>query len=733
MNQNQPINTDIVLVGGGHSHVAVLKRFGMRPLPGVRLTLIARDIETPYSGMLPGLVAGHYTHREAHIDLQRLARFAGARLVHASATGIDPERGVVLTDARPPVPYDYLSLDVGSTPSLDGIAGATANGIAVKPVDQFLSKFEAIEQTLTAAPRAPRIVLIGAGAGGVELALSMHHRLTPRLNTPAEWTIVTSASDIVPTHAPGVRMRLHDVLAERGINVKVESPVVALDTDCVRLESGESMPCDVAVIVTTATAPAWLADAGLALDERGFVRVGHTLQSISHPNVLAAGDVASFPSPLPKSGVFAVRQGPVLTTNLRRLALGHRPLPYKPQRQTLALISTGDTQAIASYGRLAWAGRWVWRWKDWIDRRWMQQYQVLPEMDAEGEDDEDESSHAFDMRCGGCGSKVSSAVLRRVLSRIETVSRDDVLVGLDGGDDAAVLDIPPGQVLVQSVDHFRPFVDDPYLFAQITANHCLSDLYAMGATPQSAQAMVTIPFGVERSVENDLFQLLSGAITTLNDANVSLVGGHTAEGPELVLGLTVNGFADPERLLSKGRIRPDDALVVTKPLGTGTVFAADMRAKASGEDIAAALDSMVQSNQRAAQIFSAHQVRACTDITGFGLLGHLVEMLNASGVSACLELASIPRLPGVDDYINEGFVSSLDPANRAFAGQIDDVESGDRALSILLDPQTSGGLLAAVPATFVEQCVQQLIAAGYEAACIIGQAESGESGRVRLT
>ncbi len=736
MKDSTPVHTDIVLIGGGHSHVAVLKSFGMKPIVGVRLTLVARDVETPYSGMLPGLMAGHYTRAQSHIDLQKLARFAGARLLHTSATGLDLTGQLVFTDARPPLPFDFLSVDVGSTPATTGIHGASEHAVAVKPVDAFLRSWQRIQSEAMALGRPATFAIVGGGAGGVELCLSLAHRLD-NLDVPkAQFVIITQSEDVVLTHAPRVRALLRDALTKRGIEVRTGAPVVSISPSAVTLRGGEEVVVDYAILVTSASAPSWLADTGLALDSAGFVRVGETLRSVSHPNVFAVGDVASFDvNRLPKSGVFAVRQGPILSRNLRALATGRRVVPFRPQARTLALISTGDENAIASYGAFAWQGRWVWRWKDWIDRTWMRRYQELPEM-AEAADEDDDASTAFAMRCGGCGSKVSSAVLKRVLSKLENVSHEDVVVGFEGGDDAAVLRVPPNKVLVQSVDHFRPFVDDPYLFGKITANHCLSDLYAMGATPQSAQAMVTIPFGRERNVEHDLFHLLSGALDVMRDAGVALVGGHTAEGPEMVFGLTVNGFADEAVLLSKGRMAVGDQLILTKPLGTGIIFAADMRAKAAGETVDAAVYSMAQPNRRAAEIFAARGVVACTDITGFGLLGHLVEMLNASGLGATLNLSSLPVLPAAEAFAEQNVLSSLDPANRAFSSQLEmsDASIDERSprLSLLFDPQTSGGLLAAVRATEAKDCLAELVAAGYREASVIGRVDDTRPGQVAL-
>ena len=779
-----PVATDIVLVGGGHSHVAVLKRFGMRPAAGVRLTLVSRDMLTPYSGMLPGLVAGHYRPEEAHIDLRRLSRFANARVIHARATGIDLAGRNVFAAGRPPVGFDILSLDIGSQPTMRQIEGAKEHALGIKPIDIFRERWTEVERDCLERGGRLRAAVIGGGAGGTELSLSLRYRLRTLLERAGvpdgvEIVLLADTREVVESHAPSVRRRMTRLLAERGVRLLAGHRAVAVRPGRVDAVTagGErvTVDCDLAITVTHAGAPAWLGDSGLDLDDAGFVRVRETLQSTGDPLVFAAGDIASFDArPLPKSGVYAVRQGPVLAENLARLAAGRRLRTYRPQSRALALISSGDRNAVASRGGLALEGRWVWRVKDWIDRRWMRKYQELPQMGggapttlaaAESVEeggarvgpgmDEDarrpggilgagtatataatttaaELASAAAMRCGGCGSKVASEVLHRVLGRLAPVTHPDVIIGFQGGDDAAVLRVPPDKLLVQSVDHFRTFIDDPYLFGRIAANHCLSDLFAMGAEPRTAQVMVTLPFAAPDKVEQDLFDLLSGVTEALAEVGAALAGGHTAEGPECALGLTVNGLCDTA--LRKAGAADGDRLLLTKPLGTGVIFAADMRAEAPSETVGAAFASMLESNAAAARIFRDSGATSCTDVTGFGLLGHLVEMLRAGGADAKLDLAAIPRLPGTDALFERGLRSSLHAANAAFGAVLDDLDPGDGRAALLFDPQTSGGLLASVPAERADDCTAALVDAGCGAAAQIGAIRRAEpGGRARVS
>ncbi len=282
----------------------------------------------------------------------------------------------------------------------------------------------------------------------------------------------------------------------------------------------------------------------------------------------------------------------------------------------------------------------------------------------------------------------------------------------------------PGKVAVHTIDFFRAFIDDPYIFGQVAANHALGDIFAMGAEAQSATAVATVPQGLESKVEDTVFQMMTGALEVLNDANCTLVGGHTGEGKELALGFAVNGLMDEnETALTKGALQPGQALILTKPIGTGTLFAAHARLGAKGRWIDAALESMCLSNRLAAQCLREHGATACTDLTGFGLLGHLVEMTRPSGVDAELNLSELPLLDGAEETVAAGILSSLQPANvrlrRAIKDQAKWVDHPRYPL--LFDPQTAGGLLASVPAERVEACVLALQALGYPHTRVIGR------------
>ena len=733
---SHPVLKDVVLLGAGHSHVTVLRMFGMKPIPGVRLTLISREVHTPYSGMLPGLIAGHYGFDDAHIDTGPLARFAGARLYQAEVVDLDLAGRRVICRSRPPVPYDLLSLNIGSTPNTAGVPGASEHAIPVKPIDGFLRRFEALQTRVLARKGRAAVALVGAGAGGVELLLAAEHRLRHAVRhagfdaSGLSFVLVSDVPNILPSFPAAFRARFHSILAARGIAVVTGAPVTAVETGRLMLAGYGPLAAD-EILWTTQAAPArWLAKAGLPLDPRGFLKVDSMLRVIGQDDVFAAGDTIAFSDrELPKSGVYAVRAGPALADNIRRTLTGRSLRRFKPQREALYLVSTGERHAVGTRNGVVVEGAWVWRWKDWIDRRFMRKYNDLPEMKVApaalpplADREALKEISAIAMRCGGCGAKVGATVLTRALAGLIPAARADVVVGLDAPDDAALVDVGGEKLSLQTVDYFRAIVDDPYTLGKIAANHALGDVYAMGGEPQTALAIATVPYGLESKVEADLSAMITGANEVLREARCALVGGHTSEGAELALGFAVNGLVPAAAALRKDGLTPGDGLILTKPLGTGTLLAADMRGRAKARWVMAAIAHMIQSNGKAAEIFRRYGVHAATDVTGFGLIGHLIEMVRASNVDATLDIDRVPLLDGARETVALGIFSSLQPQNVRLRRAIRDLAAaGQNPLyPLLFDPQTSGGLLAAVPLAEAERCVAALRAAGYAGADLIG-------------
>ncbi|MDX2155461.1 MAG: selenide, water dikinase SelD [Hyphomicrobiaceae bacterium] len=713
-----PVRCRIVLIGGGHAHVTVLKAFGMAPEPGTDIVLIARELDTPYSGMLPGYVAGHYSLDECQIDLVRLARFAGARLIHGEAIGIDRSKKRVAIAGRPPIAYDLVSFDTGITPFIDDIAGAREHAIPVKPVSEFAPRWQALASRAL-KPNGPRqITVIGTGAAGFELILGIRHRLLAEASThgidPAAFSFTLIGSgQLLPTHNARARRLGEMALTEARIVLVAGETAVAVAPGEVRLASGRTIPSDAVLVTTKAAPPAWFASTGLPLDGRGFLAVRPTLQVLDDDDVFAVGDCASvIEHPREKAGVFAVRQGPPLTENLRLRARGSAARPFAPQRLFLTLLSCGGKAAIAARGPVATAGALMWRWKDYIDRAFMRKFQVLPPMGPAGVADEA-------MLCAGCAAKLGPSSLAAALDRLGPPIESHTVKDLANRDDAALLDLGPGPLRLETVDHFPAIWPEPYVLGEIAAAHALGDVLAKGGRPDHALAVASLPLSAPHLAEDDLFQLLAGARSVLDREGVALVGGHTGRSETLTAGFFVSGTVERTGMLRKGGLAPGDVLLVTKPIGTGLVFAGWMRGLSRARHVSAALDAMRTTSSTAACILVAHGATAATDITGFGLGGHLLEMLDASRAGATIGVDACPRLPGADELIAAGVRSSLlaDNMVRVARMRLDD-GLGETALALLLDPQTSGGLLASIPAARAVACLAALRSMGVQAAAV---------------
>ena len=711
-----PEGQHLILAGGGHSHALLLRRWAMQPRqrPRAWITLVSRSSTALYSGMVPGLVAGLYSHQQGAIDLRHLAQQAGVNLIVAEISGLDLDGQRLLLQGRPPLRFDWLSLDVGAETNSE--APATA-ALPVKPLEPFLSW--CAQQQDTHAVR-----VLGSGAAAVEVALALRARgLRPWLQT----------------HARGLDLgsiRANKLLAR----VLLEAGIVCQGSSAAEGASG-AMPT---IACTGSRAPHWLAGGGLPTGERGRVQTAATLQVLGRPAIFATGDCAVIAAnPRPPSGVWAVRAAPVLAINLQR-ALTGRPLRrWRPQRRALQLLGDGGAagapRAIALWGPLALGpSRWLWQLKDRIDRRFMAGLESGGSAMA--------GADANAMACRGCAAKVGAATLETALQQLESPGgrSQQARQPLDQDDAAVVGSGPGGQWLLQSVDGFPALVSDAWLNGRLTTLHACSDLWACGAQLESAQAVVTLPVLGPRLQSDLLHQTLAGVRSVLDPLGARLIGGHTLEARDAIAGaglslvLTVNGSAPAGRLWPKGPLQPGDALILVRPIGTGVLFAAAMAGAAQAGWIDGALAVMQQSQAPLVALLAAHSCRACTDITGFGLLGHLGEMLAPAGDGATTHQATETRLhldtsalaalalPGALELLEAGHASTLAPANgRALTlleGPVALREPASAALlQLLIDPQTCGPLLAALPATRAPKALAALHHLGFDQAAVISQ------------
>lgn len=705
----------------------------MRPLRDARIQVVLDTPDAVYSGMVPGQIAGDYRTEELEIDLGPLAARAGASLILDAAVRIDPRAQQVHFATRPPLRYDVASLNIGSSVRGLDVPGAAQHAIATRPIRSLINTIDARLRQLPDS--GIRICVVGAGAAGIELAFALRARLEKRL---ASIRVLGDCDTPLPSYSRSVARALQKEADRAGIELRSNTRVERIEPDAVAT-GAERIPSDLTFWATGAVPPALVAASELPRDERGFVETDAQLRVCGFETLFAAGDCAVMQTAawVPRAGVYAVRAGPTLEANLRA-TLEQTPLRrYRPQKGFLSLINLGHKRALASKWSLVASGRWVWRWKDWIDRRFMAKFQApiageaptswFPEMDME------------EMACGGCAAKLGPRPLAQALARLPAILEDEsVVAGLEPADDAAAIATPRGDVVLATIDAFSAFTDDPWLVGNVASVNAVSDVLAKGGHARHALAFVNLPEGNESRSEELLFQVLSGVRAALDPLQVSLVGGHTTTtGAGLLIGLSVMGsLPDRDVMLGIRGGQPGEALILTKPLGTGIVLAGQMRGEARGRWYQEAVQRMLQNNAAAAEVARKLSATTCTDISGFGLIGHLLEVVAASDCGAELWLDALPLLPGVAELAGNGVLSTFHAQNSALRSEVEpDGHRADdpRALS-LFDPQTSGGLLFSIASGEAERALETLANHGIEGASVIGRMRAATPGgrRVRM-
>ena len=365
----------LVLAGGGHAHIEVLRDLAEKPAAGVSCVVVTPHPRLLYTGMVPGVVAGHYKLEECAIGIEALARRAGAQFVQATVTGLDLDSRLVKCDDGAAIAYDALSIDVGARPLIGAALGVKEHATLVRPMEELMKGWAGVLARAREG-RVGAITIVGGGAGGVELALAMDHRMRRDIPGPAPHVrVVTNTPLLLPEFSTGARRRLLRRLARRNIGAHVSSTVAQVGPGRVRLESGLEFASDATFWAGGAGAHEWIARCGLATDKRGFLLTNGYLQSVTRAEVFGAGDCATQEGTrFPKAGVFAVRAAPVLAANLRATLAGTPLAPFTTGARYLALVSTGERHAVAAWGGWSWEGGWAWRWKDAIDGKFVAKY-----------------------------------------------------------------------------------------------------------------------------------------------------------------------------------------------------------------------------------------------------------------------------------------------------------------------------------------------------------------------
>ena len=702
----------LVLAGGGHSHALVLRHWAMgrwRLPAATSVTLVSRSGASLYSGLIPAVLAGQAHPSACVIDLRRLCAAAGASFVQGEITGLDLERRRLhlhstlgaTSPAYRSLRWDWLSLDVGSvTAAPEGVAG-----LPVRPLEPFLDWCDHLP---------PVVEVMGSGAAAVEVVLALAARCRRR-RQPCRLSLRTVPGGLRLGSAPLARC-LEQMVQAQGIAIR---PMTRHDP---------APPDHATVLCTGSRGPAWLQDSGLPCDGRGRVLTHPTLVVQGHGRIFVAGDCGVVAhTPRPAGGVWAVRAAPVLARNLQAAFRG-RPLRcWRPQIHGLVLLGDGQGGAVAQRGRF-WLGPhpWLWRWKQHLDHRFMAMMNGAAAMTAGA------AGHQPPMACRGCAAKLPAQPLNSALAQLYGNPPQP-------RDAAITARIAPDQLLLASVDGFPALVSDPWLNGRLTTLHGASDLWASGACLEGLQALVTLP-RCSAPLQRDLLaQCLAGVRATAQQLGAELLGGHSLQALadpdprqplalQISLGVSVHGRVQSRQHWGKGPLRPGDALVLSRPLGSGVIMAAAHANGAPPNWVDQALATMGCPQQWLVPLLRRHGCLACTDVTGFGLLGHLGEMMRASpsGIQVQLDPRRIPAYAGALELLRAGHVSTLAPHNAAAlellapqgAVQLrSETDAARRAL--LIDPQTCGPLLAAVPARQAPVLLRAM-ATGHPGGAVIG-------------
>ena len=642
-----------MLAGGGHSHALVLKQWAMRPhrRPEQEIILVNRNSTTLYSGMVPGLIAGLYERDELAIDLRALTERAGVAFAEAEITGVDPVEKLLHLEGRPSMHYSLLSLDVGA------ISRPSAKGVAIKPLEPALAYLA--EQS---ADDEQPFRVIGAGAAGVEVVLALRER----------W--------------PQRRLQLQE--REGQLTGEILRILFRSGIELVNNNSSWAGP---SLLCTGSRGPEWLKGSGLPVNRDGRVKTDNSLRVVGLEGIFACGDCAVIKgSNRPASGVWAVRAARPLADNLEASCRMGSLRNWKPQRSALQLIGNYQGEAWAKWwGWCSPATSHLWKTKQYIDKHFIQEFRT-PVMTNEEQ-----------MACRGCAAKLAAVPLMSALKR----------VALDGQPEDAVEIFSENNCnLLQSVDGFPALVSDPWLNGRVTTLHACSDLWASGAVVSNAMATIVLPMTTNKVQQEWLVQTLGGIKSALKEQGAVLLGGHTMESRNIPqkptslgieIALTINGKTN--RVWSKSGIKKGDQLLLSRPLGTGILFAGTTK----GETKAGEIDKAIKEMNRCQGYLLKHlkrkesSIHACTDITGYGLLGHLGEILQSHPeITVHLDCSRIPAYKGVMRLLKKGVRSTLAPQNRAAWRLIGtkvqfSKEPSIELMELLVDPQTCGPLLVA--------------------------------------
>ena len=693
-----PITNDLVLIGGGHSHLSVLMKLSKKPLNGNRITLITNEIDTPYSGMIPGYIEGIYSWRDSHIDLYRLCLKLNVRFIHAEVERVSAHEKEIYFKDRPKIKFDVLSINTGIQSNNREIKGAAKYCLPVKPISKLTNNF------LNKITNFKSIAFIGGGAGSVELALAIKKRFL-NINQDIKITIITGKRGLLSTFPQKTKLTSLKTLEKFKIDIIEYKRVLEVKPKQIILSDKSMLKIDKAILSTNSMTPKWLTKSDILLTKDNYILVNKSFQT-NYKYVFASGDVIDFNNQnLKKAGVFAVRSGKPLAINIKQFILGKKLVEYKFNKNYLALIGTSKRSAIATKYNLTFNSRFFFYLKKYIDQNFIKKFSdfrirkkftldalktdVLNIFVKHKEKITDENDI---MQCKGCAAKVPLNALKQALPKdIVSTSEDAVSV-------------PGHPELYQTVDMISSIITDPFLLGKIAANHSISDMVSVNSKITSAMMILQLPLSKTEINSRDLEQVLLGANEIFKTIDCPLIGGHTMIGKDKdpIIGFSILGQKQKKIKIVKNRrkIKTKDLLILTEKIGSGLIFAGINNYLIDSYFQIDVIKQMIKGNLNFGKISNQLNILSMTDITGFGLANHLLNLIKRDNSKTGLTIYpnKIPLFQGVNECLNKDIKSSLFKSNYDIA-QKDIIYKRDKSKldNILYDPQTVGGIAFIIP------------------------------------
>ena len=693
-----PITNDLVLIGGGHSHLSVLMKLSKKPINGNRITLITNEIDTPYSGMIPGYIEGIYSWRDSHIDLYRLCLKLNVRFIHAEVERVSAHEKEIYFKDRPKIKFDVLSINTGIQSNNREIKGAAKYCLPVKPISKLANNF------LNKITNFKSIAFIGGGAGSVELALAIKKRFL-NINQDIKITIITGKRGLLSTFPQKTKLTSLKTLEKFKIDIIEYKRVLEVKPKQIILSDKSMLKIDKAILSTNSMTPKWLAKSDILLTKDNYILVNKSFQT-NYKYVFASGDVIDFNNQnLKKAGVFAVRSGKPLAINIRKFILGKKLVEYKFNKNYLALIGTSKRSAIATKYNLTFNSRFFFYLKKYIDQNFIKKFsdfKIRKKFTLEAlktdvlnifvKHKEKITDKNDIMQCKGCAAKVPLNALKQALPKdIVSTSEDAVSV--------------PGQPeLYQTVDMISSIITDPFLLGKIAANHSISDMVSVNSKITSAMMILQLPLSKTEINSRDLEQVLLGANEIFKTIDCPLIGGHTMIGKDKdpIIGFSILGQKQKKIKIVKNRrkIKTKDLLILTEKIGSGLIFAGINNYLIDSHFQTDVIKQMIKGNLNFGKISNHLNILSMTDITGFGLANHLLNLIKRDNSKTGLTIYpnKIPLFEGVNECLNKDIKSSLFKSNYDIA-QKDMIYKRDKSKldNILYDPQTVGGIAFIIP------------------------------------